>query len=96
MSDPQPITVVEESDSGYIRQRWIFSFQGDLLVLDRYSYERRFSAGGQFQVQRFYDRGWDGEPYGSWTWLTADEVPWDDDLKAAALAEVAKRIRVTK
>jgi hypothetical protein len=91
---PQPVTVVEESESGFIRQRWVFSFHGDTLRLDRYSYERRYSASGQFQVTKFYDRGHDGEDYGTWTWLTAEEVPWDDDLKAAAIAEVVKRLRI--
>jgi len=97
MSVPKPITVTEESDSGFIRQRWVFSFQGDTLTLARYSYERRYSAGQEFLVTKFYDRGrQEGEDYGTWAWLTADDVPWDDELKARVIAEIAKRIRVIK
>lgn len=93
----KPVTVAELSDSGLIRERWIFSLQGQQLVLDRYYYERRYTKKQQFKALKFYDRGRDPEEdYGSWRWLTEAEVPWDDELPNQALSELAGRIRVVR
>ena len=91
-----PITVVDEAASGLVRQRWIFTLVGERLVLDRYHHERRYAKSQEWQTTKFYDRNWDGEVYGDWQWLTADEVPWDDDLETEARAELASRVSVTK
>jgi hypothetical protein len=91
-----PIVVVEEAPSGLIRQRWVFSLVGTVLVLDRYHHERRFSKIGDFKTTKFYDRRHDGEDYGDWQWLTADEVPWDEELPGLARAELMTRITVAK
>ena len=90
-----PIVVVEESPSGLIRQRWVFRLQGCQMLLDRYHYERRHALSQDFKTTKFYDRErLDGEDYGSWTWLDESEVPWDDDLKTEALAQLAQQLVV--
>jgi hypothetical protein len=89
-----PVTVVDEADSGLVRQRWVFTLIGDRLVLDRYHHERRYSQSQNYQTTKFFDRQWDGTEYGEWQWLTAGEVPWDDELKTQALAELVGRIEV--
>ena len=72
----KPVAVTELSESGLIRERWIFSLQGQLLVLDRYHYERRWSVSQEFKVVKFYDRGrLAEEDYGDWQWLAEAEVP---------------------
>lgn len=93
----KPVTVVELSDSGLIRQRWVFSLRGPWLVLDRYHYERRFSTEQAFRTTKFYDRLRDlDEEYGDWQWLKESEVPWDDELQSQALAELMGRVRVAR
>jgi hypothetical protein len=74
----------------------VFSLVGTQLVLDRYHHERRYSKSGEFRTNKFYDRDHDGEDYGDWQWLTAAEVPWDDDLKGLAMAELMARVTVKK
>ena len=65
----KPVSVSELSDSGLIRQRWVFSLRGASLVLDRYYYERRYATTQSFKTTRFYDRLRDpGEEYGDWQW----------------------------
>jgi len=93
----KPIAVTELSESGLIRERWIFSVQGQLLILDRYHYERRWSVGQEFKVVKFYDRNRvAGEDYGDWQWLTEAEVPWDDDLQGQAISELMARFQVVR
>jgi hypothetical protein len=89
-----PIVVVEEAPSGLTRERWVFSLVGTKLILDRYHHERRFTATGVFKTTKFFDREHDGEEYGDWQWLTAEEVPWDEDLETAARTELAARVTV--
>lgn len=91
-----PITVVDEATSGLVRQRWIFTLVGERLVLDRYHHERRYAKSQEWQTTKFYDRDWDGVEYGDWQWLSADEVPWDEDLEGEAKAELVSHILVTK
>lgn len=91
-----PIVVVDEAPSGLIRERWVFSLVGTELVLDRYHHERRYSKSGEFKTTKFFDRGHDGEDYGDWQWMSADEVPWDGDLEGLAMAELMARITVMK
>ena len=90
-----PVTVIDEADSGLVRQRWIFTLVGDRLVLDRYHHERRFSQGQEYHTTKFYDRQWDGEQYGDWQWLGADDVPWSEKVEREALNELMGRITVT-
>jgi len=91
----EPIVVVEEAPSGLIRERWVFSLEGSSLILDRYHHERRFSKTGTFKTTRFYDREHDGEEYGDWQWLTAEDVPWNVELEAKAKATLVARVTVT-
>lgn len=96
MSLSKPIVVEAVSESQLIRQRWVFVVMGTRIVLDRYFYERRRSKRGSFKTTKFYDRRHDGEPYGNWTWLTEEEVPWDEDLKAEVFAGLAARFDVVR
>jgi hypothetical protein len=93
----KPVTVAELSDSGLIRQRWVFSLRGPWLVLDRYIYERRYATTQEFKAVKFYDRHRDPEEsYGDWQWLGENEVPWDDDLQSQALVELMSRVHVVR
>jgi hypothetical protein len=92
----KPITVIELSDSGLIRERWVFSLQGQRLVLDRYHYERRYATTQPFKTTKFYDRLREDEEYGDWVWLTEDGVPWDEELQSQAIGELMSRVRVVR
>jgi hypothetical protein len=93
----KPVTVTDLSDSGLIRQRWVFSLRNSWLVLDRYLYERRYATTQEFRTVKFYDRHrGPKENYGDWQWLEENEVPWDDDLQNQALIELASRIHVVR
>lgn len=92
----KPVSIVELSDSGLIRQRWVLSLHGAVLVLDRYHYERRYSTEQPFKTIKFYDRVRDGEDYGDWQWLEENEVPWDEDLQNQAAVELISRVRVVR
>lgn len=93
----KPVTVVELSDSGLIRERWIFSLQGRHLVLDRYHHERRYATTQEFRTTKFYDRQREpGEEYGDWQWLEEGEVPWDEELQSQAVSELMSRISVVR
>lgn len=93
----KPVTVVELSDSGLVRQRWVFSLRGPWLVLDRYHHERRYSTEQPFKTTKFYDRHREpGEKYGDWQWLSESDVPWDDELQSQAVAELMSRISVVR
>lgn len=93
----KPVAVTELSESGLIRERWIFSLQGQILVLDRYHYERRWSVGQEFKVVKFYDRHRvPEEDYGDWQWLAEAEVPWDEELQSQALSELMSRFQVVR
>ena len=85
-----------EAPSGLIRQRWVFSVLNTKLVLDRYHHERRHSRSQNFKTTKFYDRHQEGEEYGDWIWLSEDEVPWDEAVRADALAVLAARYDVVK
>lgn len=66
-------------------------------MLDRYHHERRYSTEQAFKTTKFYDRHRSpGENYGDWQWLKESEVPWDEDLKGQALAEILNRLRVVR
>lgn len=93
----KPVTVPELSDSGLIRQRWIFTLQGAWLLLDRYYYERRYATTQAFKVTKFYDRLREpSEEYGDWQWLKESEVPWDEDLQSQAVAELLSRVQAVR
>jgi hypothetical protein len=93
----RPVTVIELSDSGLIRNRWVFSLQQSWLILDRYYYERRYATTQEFRVMKFYDRLRDpSENYGDWQWLEENDVPWDEDLQGLALTELLSRIQVVR
>ena len=88
---------MELSDSGLVRQRWVFSLQGSTLILDRYHHERRYSTEQAFKTTKFYDKARrPDEHYGDWQWLKESEVPWDEDLRNLAVAELMSRIRVVR
>lgn len=91
----KPIVLVEESPSGLVRQRWIFTLLGNVLLLERYHYERRHTKKANFKVTKLYDRGREpDEDYGDWTWLNEEDVPWDEDLKGEALGELVRHVVV--
>lgn len=92
----RPVTVVSLSDSGLVRQKWVFSIEGPRLLLSRYYHERRYSTTQEFKVVKFYDRLRDGEDYGDWQWLEESEVPWDETLQKQALGEFMSRIQVVR
>lgn len=93
----KPITVIELSDSGLIRERWVFSLHGQRLVLDRYHYERRYATTQPFKTTKFYDRTREpGEEYGDWVWLDEDGVPWDEELRSQAVGELMSRVQVVR
>jgi len=89
-----PVTVVQEADDGLSRQKWVFVLEGPNLILDRYYVE--VLKQGAYQVTHFYDRGDPEGGYGTWKWLTADEVPFDTELQAEALSEFVSRLNVVK
>jgi hypothetical protein len=89
-----PIFVVQEADDNLSRQKWVFVLEGSNLVLDRYYVE--VLEEGTWRVSHFYDRGDPEGGYGTWTWLTEDEVPFDTELKAEALSELVSRLLVMK
>jgi len=93
----KPITVIELSDSGLIRERWVFSLLGQRLVLDRYHYERRYATTQPFKTTKFYDRGRvPGEEYGDWVWLDESAVPWDEELQSQAIGELMSQVQVVR
>ena len=92
----KPVTVIELSDSGLIRERWVFSLQGQRLVLDRYHYERRYATTQPFKTTKFYDRLREGEEYGDWVWLDEGAVPWDEELQSQAIGELVSRVQVVR
>jgi hypothetical protein len=97
MSLGNPITVIELSNSGLIRERWVFSLHGQYLLLDRYYYERRYATTQEFRATKFYDRHRNpGEEYGDWQWLDESEVPWDEELQSQAVAELINRVQVVR
>lgn len=90
-----PVTVQDEAKDGLSRHRWIFVCEGTFLVLQRYLFEEREALGSPLKVTRFYERG--GERgYGDWLWLKLEEVPWDDEVKGDALAELVRNVRVVR
>ena len=93
----KPVTVSDLSDSGLVKQRWVFSLNGTWLVLDRYYYDRRYATAQPFKTTRFYDRlRQPGEDYGDWQWLEEKDVPWDDELQSQAVFELVGRISVVR
>lgn len=90
-----PVTVERETKNGLSRRRWVFVFESKYLILHRYLYERRAKKDDPYKVKKFYERGVQ-EPYGDWEWLTIKDVPWDDELQGDALAELVRRIKVTR
>lgn len=96
MSLSKPIVIEALSESELIRQRWVFQVMGHRIMLDRYFYERRRSKSGKFKTTKFYDRAHDGENYGDWTWLSEDEVPWDEELRVDVAAAMVARFEVVR
>jgi hypothetical protein len=86
--------VVQEADDGLSKQKWVFVLEGSNLILDRYYVE--VLSKGVWKVTHFYDRGDPDGGYGTWKWLTVDEVPFDTELQAEALSELVSRITVVK
>jgi hypothetical protein len=94
----KPVVVSELSDSGLIRQRWIFTLAAEqYLLLDRYHYERRRSLNQEFKTVKFYDRSRKpDEEYGDWQWLEEAEVPWTGGLKNQARNKLIDRLGVLR
>jgi hypothetical protein len=90
----RPIAVVQEEKNGLIRHRWVFLLHGVQLVLERYHYETRKRKAQPWKLERFYDRHETEQGYGDWQWLTVEEVPWDEDLRHMALAELLGKVEV--
>lgn len=92
---PRPVTVEDEAKDGLSRQRWVFVIERAYLILQRYYFEERPAPGAPYKVTRFYERGSE-RGYGDWMWLSVEEVPWDDDVKGDALAELVRHILVIR
>lgn len=92
----RPIAVVQEGKNGLSRHRWVFLLQGVQLVLERYHYETRKRRSQAWKLVKFYDRHEAERGYGDWEWLDAEAVPWDEDLRHMALAELLGKVKVVR
>jgi len=88
--------VIQETGDKLCRFRWVFVLTGDCLVLDRFYYEERGWVLEDYHITKFYDRGDPEGGYGTWEWLKESDVPWNETLKAEALAELTKPITVVR
>jgi hypothetical protein len=91
-----PVTVVQETADKLGRFRWVFVLTGDYLLLERFYYEERAKVTEEYQVAQFYDRGDPDGGYGTWEWLKESDVPWNDNLKAEALAALVRPFTVVR
>jgi hypothetical protein len=89
----EPVVVINETEDGLYRKRWIFDWHHQDLMLCRYHHERL--EKGEWRLLELYDRE-DKGGYGPWVWLKESAVPWDDELKAEAALAVVAQIKVGK
>lgn len=87
-------TVVRATEDGLTQATWEFWITEKLeIILNVYRYETRPSRRHGFKTQAFYKRLSSGNERST---LTADAVPWPDDVTLEARQQVIDQLTVKK